>query len=581
MADVTQELMLRVRGDNSGADKAIASTKTAVEGLKVSGEKATGAFKSFSRSLAESRDASDVAASAANSLSNIVSKSLMGAFAVGGVKLFTDQINRMGEDVKSVATSAQKAFDDIEKAGQAMSLSEAINQVSQLDALLSSTGKKLSELDRSPFQNFIAGATGARAAMEELVGTSQKLRDMKLAEGMATENANAKFIAGLNEQDTQIAKVNAEYEKRFKIAQTLTDEEAYRIYQDASHAIRIRETNAIIDSMAQKAAEEKQKNTHEQIKLNQDLSQQQIKGEKELAEAQQKRFNELYDAEVKAQEATQKRIDANLKAEQDLADQRKALVEDVAKAESAPIGAGGGGGGGPSYGGGGGGGAVPGLNTRGPGQRETSAQKGAREAGERAFERGRKAETERTQKNIGEQLKAQGKPSDLYDVNREIQKRLEENSDLQGRNSEGLKDSNDAYENAKQKLKDFDSGLKSSNQATTDFGAGLSQSLSALDPSLQSAMDSVTNLADSIMENSGNMVEDFMNTGSSASDLGGDFSDLGKSANDLSDQLKKSSGGGGGGGGKPSGDGAGGSLASIEKLLRDNFNELKAYAHAT
>jgi hypothetical protein len=305
MADATQELMLRVRGDNSGADRAIAKTKDSVEGLKVSGEKAAGAFKNFSRSLAESRDMSDVAASAANSLSNIVSKSLMGAFAVGGVKLFTDQINRMGEAVKSVATSAQKAFNDIEKAGQAMTLSEAISQVAQLDELLASTGKELSELDRSPFQNFIAGATGARNAMEELVGTSQKLRDMKLAEGLATENANAEFTAGLNEQEIQIAKVNAEYEKRFKIAQTFTDAEAYRIYQEASHALRIRETNAIIDAMAEKAAQKKQENTHEQIKLNQDLSQKQIKGEEQIAEAQQKRFNDLYDAEVKAQEATQ------------------------------------------------------------------------------------------------------------------------------------------------------------------------------------------------------------------------------------------------------------------------------------
>ena len=51
MADATQELMLRVRGDNSGADKAIAGTKTAIDGLNVSGQKARQAFTSFSRSL--------------------------------------------------------------------------------------------------------------------------------------------------------------------------------------------------------------------------------------------------------------------------------------------------------------------------------------------------------------------------------------------------------------------------------------------------------------------------------------------------------------------------------------------------
>jgi hypothetical protein len=61
MADVTQELMLRVRGDNSGADKAIESTKTAVEGLKVSGQKASGALKSFSRELLQAKSGADVA----------------------------------------------------------------------------------------------------------------------------------------------------------------------------------------------------------------------------------------------------------------------------------------------------------------------------------------------------------------------------------------------------------------------------------------------------------------------------------------------------------------------------------------
>jgi len=566
MADATQELMLRVRGDNSGADKAIANTKTAVEGLKVSGEKAAGAFKNFSRGLAESRDASAVAASAASSLSEIVSKSLMGAFAVGAVKLFTDQINRMGEDVKSVATSAQKAFDDIEKAGQAMSLSEATNQVAQLDALLASTGKRLSELDRSPFQNFIAGATGARSAMEELVGTSQKLRDMKLAEGLATENANAEFTAGLNEQDALIAKVNAEYEKRFKIAQTFTDAEAYRIYQEASHATRIRETNAIIDAMAEKAAQKKQENTHEQIRLNQDLSQKQIKGEERIAEAQQKRFNELYDAEVKAQEATQARIDANLKAEQDLIDQRKALVEDVARAESAPTGGGGGGGAG----------RVAGLSGTSAGQVETSAEKGAREAGARAEERGRKAENERYRQNVAEQQKAKGLASDADAVNREIRKRTEDNSNLLGRNSEGLKDINDAYESSKKKLKDFDSGLKSSSKATTDYGKGLSKSLSDLNPSFKDAMDSATNLADSITKNSGSMVDDFLSTGGEASDLGEGFSDLGESASDLSERLKKTGGGGAGdtGGGKKAEKGIG----DIYTLLDNNLKEMRTYA---
>ena len=578
MADATQELMLRVRGDNSGADKAIAGTKTAVEGLRVSGEKASGAFKNFSRSLAEARDASDVAASAANSLSNIVGRSLMGAFAVGGVKVFTDQINRMGESVKAVATEAQQAFDNIEKAGQAMSLAEAQSQVTKLDALLTAAGKRLSELDRSPFQNFIAGATGARVAMEELVATSQKLRDMKLAEGLATENANAEFTAGLDEQALQIAKVNAEYEKRSKIAQTFTDAEAYRIYQEASAAQKVRETNAIIDKMAQQAAQENAKNTQEKIKLDQQFGEQsqrnieqQIKAEKELGEAQQKRFNELYDAEIKSQEQMQKRIDAELKAAQELADKKATLEENVRKAEGAPTGGGGGGGGG-------GAGTAPGLAAT-PGQRETAAARGAREQGNRAFEEGRKKEQERARENIAQQLKDKGQASDRNAVTNEIIRRSNEEAAERGANSEGLKQYNDAIASAKAEQKAFNDSLKNSREATQDYGSELGKGMSELVPEFDKAQKGVDNFSEGLTENSGNMIDNFLKTGKESDALGKDFDRTGDKVSEFGEAVRKSTP-------PPSSkrDGAGGdkgSLGAIEKLLQKNFDELKAYAHAT
>lgn len=563
MADATQELMLRVRGDNSGADKAIASTKTAVEGLKVSGEKAAGAFKNFSRSLAESRDASDVAASAANSLSNIVSKSLMGAFAVGAVKLFTDQINRMGEDVKSVATSAQKAFDDIEKAGKAMSLSEAINQVSQLDALLASTGEKLSKLDRSPFQNFIAGATGARSAMEELVGTSKKLRDMKLAEGLATENANAEFTAGLNEQEAQIAKVNAEFEKRSKIAQTFTDEEAYRIYQETSHAIRIRETNAIIDGMAQKAAQEKQKNTNEQIKLNQDLSQKQIKGEEELAEAQQKRFNDLYDAEAKAQEETQKRIDANLEAEEEQSAKLLELYDALDKARNKTPSSG--------AGGGGGGGGTPGLTTD-PSQKPTSAEVGAQEAAQRAYIQGLKDSAEQLRQYVENQLRANGLAHDANAVTRKLIEMQSELSYEQGLAKYGIKDFLDGVRLAEQGLADFIKSTQDANQSTSELSGGMDKLL----PSFDKVIKSAENFSDGITKNTGDLVKDFLNTGDEATDTGKDFNELGIATDDLANKLKEASNNVDNKDKKP--DTTEKVLKDIHTLLDDNLKEMRTYA---
>ena len=584
MADATQELMLRVRGDNSGADKAIAGTKTAVEGLRVSGEKASGAFKNFSRSLAEARDASDVAASAANSLSNIVGKSLMGAFAVGGVKVFTDQINRMGESVKAVATEAQQAFDNIEKAGQAMSLSEATNQVAQLDALLASTSKKLSELDRSPFQNFIAGATGARVAMEELVETSSKLRDIKLAEGMATENANAEFTAGLDEQALQIAKVNAEYEKRSKIAQTFTDAEAYRIYQEASAAQKVRETNAIIDKMAQKAAEEAQKNAQEQIKLSQQLGEQnqnnleqQIKAEKELAEAQQKRFNELYDAEIKAQEATQKRIDAEQKAEQERSAKAASLAGDVASAKEEQQRQVGGGASDITRAGTGGSGST--------GGRETSFERGLRQSAEREFKSGQRtaadAQKQRIADEINKDLAAKGESRRVGPQSQDVQNRLKQASDesarAQGRASMGTDQLADNVDSSVRALNDFNDAQNNASQSSESFSSNLSEMGTGFDEAINNA----NNFAESMTENSGSMVDDFLKTGNESSNLGDALGETGKALDEFGKELKRTSPSGEGAG-KGKGEGAGkGSLASIEKLLQKNFDELKAYAHAT
>jgi hypothetical protein len=294
MADATQELTLRVRGDNSGVDKAVAGTERAVKSLSVSGQRAGVAFKNFSRNLAEARNASDVASSAAESLTQIVGKSLMGAVAIGAVKIFTDQVNRMGEMLKETATNAQKSFDDIEKAGQAMSLSEAIAQTSAIDANITSINNKLTELNRSPFQNFIAGATGAKAELEALVKTNQRLRDVKLAEGLASENANDELMSGLDAEEKKLRDIDNEYRKRQKLAQTIADPQASASFKKDAGEIMARQRNAILDKQAKDRAES------------------QIKFDKMVFDAEQKLADQSEAREKKTeQERVQRKIDNN------------------------------------------------------------------------------------------------------------------------------------------------------------------------------------------------------------------------------------------------------------------------------
>jgi hypothetical protein len=330
MADATQELMLRVRGDNSGVDRAVAGTERAVKRLSVSGQKAGAAFKNFSRSLAEARNASDVASSAAESLGQIVGKSLMGAVAIGAVKIFTDQVNRMGEMLKETATSAQKSFDDIEKAGQAMSLSEAIAQTSAIDANITSINNKLSELNRSPFQNFIAGATGARSELEALVKTNQRLRDVKLAEGLASENANDELMSGLDAEEKKLRDIDNEYRKRQKLAQSITDPQASASFKKDAGEIMARQRNAVLDKQAKDRAESQIKFDKMIFNAEQKLADQAESREKQT---EQERVQRKIDNNNRIYREERYNIDEKIKIESD-ADDRKfqRLIRDANRA---------------------------------------------------------------------------------------------------------------------------------------------------------------------------------------------------------------------------------------------------------
>jgi len=280
--------------DGSKATAGLRGVQKEVSSLSISGQKAGAVFKNFSRSLAEARNASDVASSAAQSLTQVIGKSLMGAVAIGAVKIFTDQVNRMGEMLKETATNAQKSFDDIEKAGQAMSLSEAIAQTSAIDANITSINNKLTELNRSPFQNFIAGATGARAELEALVKTNQRLRDVKLAEGLASENANDELMSGLDAEEKKLRDIDNEYRKRQKLAQSIADPQASASFKKDAGEMMARQRNAILDKQAKDRAES------------------QIKFDKMVFDAEQKLASQAESREKQTeQERVQRKIDNN------------------------------------------------------------------------------------------------------------------------------------------------------------------------------------------------------------------------------------------------------------------------------
>lgn len=311
MANASQELMLRVRGDNSGADQAIAKTTKSLKGLSISGERAGGAFRNFSRTLSEAKTGADVAAGAADSLSKILGKSLAGAVAVGAVKLFTDQIDKMSESVKESALSASKAFDDIEQAGAAMSLAEAQSQVKGLETNIASLKTKLDDLDRSPFQNFIAKTTGAREQLEELKASQERLRDTELAAGLMSQNISEVKMAGLDEEEKALEKINQEYRDRDKVAAKMTDKFAHDQYQSESGDKFARDRNAELDKQAKARADK-------EAAYQKELFQAEMAASKFERIAKETADKEIADAKKALEEAAHKEAIYNIKEESSL-----------------------------------------------------------------------------------------------------------------------------------------------------------------------------------------------------------------------------------------------------------------------
>jgi len=297
MGDASQELMLRVRGDNRGADKAINDTANSVKRLAISGEKARGAFRNFSQTLSEARSGADVAAGAADNLSQIIGKSLVGAVAVGSVKIFTDQIEKMGEIARGVAQSASKAFQDIDNAGGAINLAEAQSQVKGLEANISSISETLAELDRSPFKNFIAGLTGTRKSIEELQQSQQRLRDLELAAGMMSQNINEERMSGLDEEGKKLEQISQEYRERQKLQEGIKDPKAREEFSSASASKFARDRGAELDRQAKKSAEA-------QIKFDKMV----YDAERKLEKDANTRFNKTQQERLQIQINNQKEI---------------------------------------------------------------------------------------------------------------------------------------------------------------------------------------------------------------------------------------------------------------------------------
>ena len=558
---------IETQADDSGVRK----YEKSLDGVNVSSKKASGALKSFVQDIAQARDGTDVASAALGAFSRVLGSSLAGTGIIIAGKALIDAFAKIDEAVKQSEMAVSEAFAGMDKAGKAMSFAEATGQAKNFEGVAQNIRKKIKEINDSPFTNIIDNITQSTKLMDiQATIAENQAREIKRV-GAESELAHLKKMQGLDAENKALELNSRALEKELDGIDAIKESET---------ALAItRKYQMQADEIRSKFADERSKQESENADKRQKEIEAQIKAEKELAEAQQKRFNDLYDAEIKAQEATQKRIDANNKAEQERSAKATSLAGDVATAKeeqqrqvgssaSNIVRAGTGGSG-------------------STGGRETSLERGMRLSAEREYGKGQREAADAQKQRIADQINkeniAKGESRQVGPQSTEVQNRLRKASDelyrAQGRASMGTDQLAENVDSSIKALNDFNDAQSSASQSSESFSSNLSEMGTGFDEAINSA----ENFAGGMIENGGNMVDQFLKAGKESNNLGENFKDAGDAVNKFSEELKKARtpSATGTAAGKGRGGGDTGSLSSIEKLLKDNFDELKAYAHAT
>jgi hypothetical protein len=556
---------IETQADDSGVRK----YEKSLNDVNISSKKASGALKSFVQDIAQARDGTDVASAALGAFSRVLGSSLAGTGIIIAGKALIDAFAKIDEAVKESEKAVSEAFAGMDRAGKAMSFAEAVGQAKNFEGVAENIRKKIKEINDSPFTSIIDSITQSTKLMDiQATMAENQAREIKRM-GAESELAHLKRMQGLDAENKALELNSRALEKELDGIDAIKESET---------ALAItRKYQLQADEIRSKFADERSKKDAENAEKRQKEIEAQIKAEKELAEAQQKRFNDLYDAEIKAQEATQKRIDANNKAEQEAATKATGLAGDVATAKEEQqrrVG-----------------GSALDVTRAGTGGsartggRETSFEMGLRLSGERAYSQGQRIEADRvkqeTANRINAEIAARGESRRVQPESVEVQNRLKQEfvqqRGAEGEASFGTKQAREATVQATQASSDFAKTQNEASQASSFFESNLSDMGTGFDQ----AMSSASNFANGIIESGGNIIDNFLMAGQESSNLGDKIGDATDSVNQFSKELKKATTAGGAGAGQGRGGKETGSLSSIEELLKKNFDELKAYAHAT
>lgn len=558
-------------------DSGVRRYEKSLSGVDVTGRKASSAIKGFVGDLQNAQNVSDVTSSALNALTKILGTSLAATGVVVVGKLLVDAFNKVNDAVKESTKSVESANKQISKIAMAGNSFETASRSAEiLNKTADDLRKNLEKINESKLQSFIAGLTGAKEKMEELVTTTTKQAQEQQRQAIVQKLIELERNATLDETTKKIAEQQKPYQELVVLVRELGDEELMRAVEAASQAAARKTQSEEQAKLDLKLIEDRKKAEEERIKEKQKLEEEAAKLSLKILDAEEKARADAYKIEKAFQQELiqkdQERLRAIEKTIAGIEARKKALQEELATIQAinaAEAGRSGGTG-------------------RGPEQRPSSFEIGMDAANFRAELKAMSEAAKATRESIREELRARGENSSNYDIDREIIKRTTE---------ERKKAAKELVEKEKELKKEIESLKKEAEE--------LSKEQKELTKSLEKAKETLDDWAKSLLDfvkdfeiPGKNMIDDFLKAGEGANNLGeagnmvasalsaasaaggSALSSLGDAASSAASKLQSL---------LPSAGekGAGENLATEATLkevlseLRDNLEELRSYAHAT
>lgn len=538
MANETQDLIFNLKANTSNAEQGMGKINRLTDDLKITTEKTSGALREFGGQLKQARDLSDVAGMATKALGQVLGASLGGtAVLVAGKALF-DAFNSVQSAVKETEEKVKGAFKEIDKVGFPKTFEDGAMQADKLSAAADSVSKKIQEIESNPLQKFIAGITGAKDKMDELVISTQRAAQERIKLGATSAIAEEDFQRGLSEKDKALNELFRSYQvKADKIAASMlgagAKPEDIKPVIDEIYNLHTRARDKMLADFSNKESLVAEENARKSSDLRRELSMSEFdleqKSKDRLREQDRANAKEQLDANLKAiEEESKKREESAKKMEEyqlkliDLTEKRAAIEQRIADSQLALL---------KKEGELSTAAAAAGGTARGEGQLPSSYEVGV-------------------SKQV-KQAEAAGKRASIEKYREDIRQSLIEKQQKQGKPLKDIKIDAYAVQNEMARI-----AKEAKYQEALDQGYG----------SLQKYKDSVEKNKDSL-DKVNQATNDLTKSMQEAQKIQGQPAPYEPGVTPEPTEAKKTGG-------------EGGSLSDIYKLLKDNLIELKQYAHA-